>query len=460
MAGWVKVVAVVFGWGADTGFGQVPEYGDPGPHTAGWRSVTVARPNNSTFTARLYYPATGAGQNAGFDPSGGPYPAVSFGHGFLQTVDRYQSTLLHLATWGIVVIASDSEGGLFPSHSNFALDMRHCLTYLEQQNATSGALLYQGIATDRFGMSGHSMGGGASILATAADARVKALANLAAAETNPSATAQMGSIAAPVSLVSGSSDTIVPVGTNGQLMYNAGRAPKLLPVIQGGWHCGFEDVSTFGCDSGPMPRAEQLFLTRRLLASFFRLYLSGDQAAWNVVWGPGRDADNRVVTTAASGIGVAPGVATVSAFQNMEMTRGFVVTNSGPAPRSYAVLVEGAAWPAVAVPAQTGVVAPGESAAFEVRVTAPPGWLPLQTEMLVTVKSREDGGTRGWARLAAGRRCIADQDGSGSLTPNDFQAFLNAFAAGSMAADADGSGSLTANDFQAFMNAFAAGCGR
>jgi dienelactone hydrolase len=65
--------------------------------------------------------------------------------------------------------------------------MRHCLTYLEEQNADPASWLFGQVATAQFGVSGHSMGGGASILAAAADARIKAVANLAAAETNPSA---------------------------------------------------------------------------------------------------------------------------------------------------------------------------------------------------------------------------------------------------------------------------------
>ncbi len=60
--------------------------------------------------------------------------------------------------------------------------------------------------------------------------------------------------------------------------------------------------------------------------------------------------------------------------------------------------------------------------------------------------------------------CYANCDGSSgspSLTSNDFQCFINAFAAGLASANCDGSTgtpSLTANDFQCFINAFAAGC--
>ncbi len=60
--------------------------------------------------------------------------------------------------------------------------------------------------------------------------------------------------------------------------------------------------------------------------------------------------------------------------------------------------------------------------------------------------------------------CYANCDGSTSaplLTANDFQCFLNAYAANDSYANCDGSTStpiLTANDFQCFLNTFAAGC--
>jgi hypothetical protein len=60
--------------------------------------------------------------------------------------------------------------------------------------------------------------------------------------------------------------------------------------------------------------------------------------------------------------------------------------------------------------------------------------------------------------------CYANCDGSTVapiLNANDFQCFLNAFAAGSAYANCDGSVNppvLNANDFQCFLNAFAAGC--
>jgi hypothetical protein len=59
--------------------------------------------------------------------------------------------------------------------------------------------------------------------------------------------------------------------------------------------------------------------------------------------------------------------------------------------------------------------------------------------------------------------CYANCDLSSAtplLTANDFQCFLNKFAAADPYANCDGVGGLTANDFQCFLNRFAAGCPR
>ena len=137
------------------------------------------------------------------------------------------------------------------------------------------------------------MGGGASILAAAADSRIRAVANLAAADTNPSAVTAMESVFVPVSLIAGSDDSIVPVGSHGQLMYNNGFATKQLAIIQGGYHCGFMDSNILFCDSGSISRAEQLAITRHLLTAFFELHLKDDYTVWGWIWGPAMQNDSR-----------------------------------------------------------------------------------------------------------------------------------------------------------------------
>ncbi|MBK9128237.1 MAG: dienelactone hydrolase family protein [Phycisphaerales bacterium] len=436
----------------------------PGPFAGGWRTVTVTRPNSTTFNARLHYPATGAGgQNAAFDPTGGPYPAISFGHGFLQPVTQYQSTCQHLATHGYFVIASESEGGLFPSHANFAADLRHCLTWLEQQNANPASLYFQAIETQAFGLSGHSMGGGASILAAAADPRVRVVANLAAAETNPSAIAAMANVSVPVVLISGTQDSITPISTNTQPMYSAGAAPKQLPAILGGFHCGFTDGSFIGCDSGGISRSQQLAITRRLLTQSFDLYLKGDPTHWRSVWGPERDLATDVTTSAASGILVGPLDLTIAACPGSVATAPLTVTNTGSFSTSYSLSAEDSSWPVTITPAQTATLPPGASATFAVSIDTPPGVLAAQTTALVSARSDRDGGTRGWTRVTfqrpAGR---GDLNCDGVVSFDDIDAFVIALSGEAayaaaypdcqwLRADCDCDGAVTFDDIDPFV---------
>ena len=338
-----------------------------GRFRAGWRSVTVTRANNTTFTARLYYPAASAGQNTSFDPSGAPYAAITFGHGFFQAVSTYQSTLEHLSTHGYLVIATDSEGGLAPNHQNFADDIKRCLTYLEQENLNTSSVLFGQVATSKFGASGHSMGGGASILAASQDTRIKGLANLAAAETNPSAIAAMPLIGIPVSLISGSSDTVVPVASNGQTMFNAANTPKIIPVIQGGWHCGFQDANGFGCDTGTITRGQQLSETRRLLTSFFNLYVKRSDVDWKQVWGTLLE-NPLVVAQRNPGFELLPVSQTIDAPVGANTVITISVTNRGLAPERYNVFIEQRRWIVVINPQQTVLLNPNQSATITFRV--------------------------------------------------------------------------------------------
>lgn len=404
------------------------DFSQPGPYAPGWTEVSVTRPGGGSFTAVLYYPATTAGEDTPFDDMGAPYPGISFGHGFFQSVEKYQSTLEHLATWGFVVIASRSQGGLLPSHSQFAIDLSACLTYLEDQNADAGSPLYQAIATDRFGMSGHSMGGGASILATADDPRVRALANLAAAETNPSAVAAMANVDVPLRLIVGDEDTIVPIGDHTGLMYAAASAPRQMPVIQGGFHCGFIDSYTIFCDSGSISRAEQLATTRRLLTSFFELYLKGNAVVWSQVWGPAYFADDALdASSSDAGLSLMPTTQAIEGRASDTATTTLALTNDTLAATGFTLYVGDCNWPTNVTPIQTAVLAPGETAVIDIEVAIPPTG-PASDIATISAQCDVDGGTRAYATLTTQRRPVGDTDCDGDIDYFDIDPFLVALS--------------------------------
>lgn len=402
---------------------------DPGPYQAGWTEVDVRRPDNSTFKAVLYYPASTPGSGGAYDPSGAPYPAVSFGHGFLQPVEQYQSTLTHLATWGYFVMASRSAGGLFPNHAQFAEDLSSCLTFLEVENADPASPLYQQVAVERFGMSGHSMGGGASILATADDPRVKALANLAAAETRPSAVDAMPAIRVPVRLICGSEDTITPPTQHGVLMYDNGNVPKQLPLIVGGFHCGFVDEDFLFCDSGSISRETQLRLTRGALTAFFNLYLKGDQANWRLIWGPDFLADPAYDTTRSEpGAALDPPSTILRAPEGTALEVELTLRSTRLNATRYELATENNAWTTLVTPTWTPPLSNGQAAPVAVKIDIPAGPGPDADTALISARAELDGGTRTFAALETRRWYRGDLNCDDAIDFGDINPFVLALS--------------------------------
>ncbi|MFZ9914038.1 MAG: alpha/beta hydrolase family protein, partial [Phycisphaerales bacterium] len=359
----------------------------PGPFAVSQRTVTVTRPNSTTFSAQIRYPATATTASAPFNAAAGPAPAITFGHGFLTAVDLYDSTMDHLASHGYIVIATTSGGELFPNHANYALDMRYCLTWLEQQDALKSSWLFGAVDQSAFGVSGHSMGGGASALAAAADPRIKALCTLAAAETNPSSSAAMTSVQRPSRFIVGSQDTIVPPSTTAA-QYNACDAPRQTVTIAGGSHCGFIDSPIIACDSGSLPRPEQLAKTRALMLEFFDAHLRGDAEAFSTVWGAGAQvAGTSMVRDARTGASLAS--ASLSGPAGTPLSTTVTIVNNGPDATAFAPRAAGPALAAF-TPAVSAEIGAGQSAVFTVTLSS---GSPVSGSMAIDcVRTRDDAG--------------------------------------------------------------------
>jgi dienelactone hydrolase len=202
----------------------------------------------------------------------GTYPVVAFGHGFLQTSARYRSTLVGIASRGYVVVAPDSEEGFRPDHGQFADDLQLALRWARAHLPGSSRTLDAVV--------GHSMGGGAALLAADRYPAIDTVATLAAAETSPSARDASTGITVPALFVVGSEDGIVDPATT-RAMFGATPAPATFASIVGGYHCGFADSTALGglgCDSGSIPRATQLRITRGLLGDWLDARFRG--APW------------------------------------------------------------------------------------------------------------------------------------------------------------------------------------
>lgn len=104
-------------------------------------------------TYKLYYPTNlGAG--------GVRHAILTWGNGTNATPNNYNGLLTHLASWGFVVIASNSGS------TGTGTQIRDGAYYLVNQDATPGSIFYQKLDAANVGALGHSQGAGGALNAT------------------------------------------------------------------------------------------------------------------------------------------------------------------------------------------------------------------------------------------------------------------------------------------------------
>ena len=135
---------------------------------------------------------------------------------------------------------------------------------------------------------GHSMGGGAALLATAYSGNITAALLLAAAETNPSAVDAATGFGGPALIFSGGKDRVTPPADHQIPMYNALPGTcKYRVTVTDGSHCQFSENSTI-CNIGE--RTVCLFcsfldgethreLVRELMAPWLDWQVKGSETA-------------------------------------------------------------------------------------------------------------------------------------------------------------------------------------
>jgi dienelactone hydrolase len=300
----ITVLLVLTAWLVPVGparAGEPAGLAEPGPFEVATLEVTVPRTRGGegSFDARVYVPLPGD------ESVPVATPALAFGHGYLADVAWYESTLAHLASWGIVVIAPRSGGELFPDHGAFADDLLAALDWVVTASAAGEAWPGGPVDPAALGLSGHSMGGGAALLAAARDPAIGAVATLAAAETDPSAIEASAAIAAPVLFLAAADDRITPVDEHQRPMFEAkDRGPAQLRTIEGASHCGFLDLETallgLVCDDAAVGPEEQRRITREVLTAWLRHELAGDTAMAALAW-PTADNEGTQVETSGRG---------------------------------------------------------------------------------------------------------------------------------------------------------------
>ncbi len=122
-----------------------------------------------------------------FTPAAGKnLPGVAFAHDWVTSAARYHGTLEHLASWGIVAAAPNTETGLAPSVLNLAYDLGTTLDIIAGVRLGDGNI---SVHPDKLGIAGHGFGGSAAVFA-AAGLPVKPKAVIAAYPTISSPAAE------------------------------------------------------------------------------------------------------------------------------------------------------------------------------------------------------------------------------------------------------------------------------
>jgi dienelactone hydrolase len=116
-------------------------------------------------------------------------PGVAFGHDWLAGAARYSGLLDHLASWGIVAGAPDTQRGLAPSVLNFAFDLGTALDIVAGVRLGPGKI---SVHPAKLGVVGHGFGGSAAVFAAAgmsgpAGVPVRSVAALFPSVTSPPA---------------------------------------------------------------------------------------------------------------------------------------------------------------------------------------------------------------------------------------------------------------------------------
>jgi hypothetical protein len=249
------------------------------------------------FTENIYLPS-----------STGAHPLVSLTPGLQQTSAAYAPYAERLASYGIVVLMRD-DPGLFTQSQVIAADLVYVIaTWLPAQNTDSSSPLYGTVDLTKVGLTGHSRGGQATLLAAEGGLMGHVVGWFGIDPDDPGtidgfvesatvAVTTLGSIGIPTTFLGGQVTTFcTPADINYQVLYAAAPSPSVEITAVDASHTEFE-VQSACVDCAlctPMGTANPqvvLDYAVRYLTAFFARELLGDSSVGTTFQGAGATAD-------------------------------------------------------------------------------------------------------------------------------------------------------------------------
>jgi dienelactone hydrolase len=201
-------------------------------------------------------------------------PGVAFGHDWLAGAARYSNLLEHLASWGIVAGAPDTQRGLAPSVLNFAFDLGTALDIVSGVRLGPGKI---SVHPAKLGVAGHGFGGSAAVFAAAGmPAKPAAVAALFPTVTSPPAQQPAATLQVPGVIFTAPGDPKT-LNSNALLIADAWDAATLRIVSKaesGGLVEGRRLTKVVGL-AGPHRRTQRS--VRALLTGYLLYALAGDK---------------------------------------------------------------------------------------------------------------------------------------------------------------------------------------
>ena len=283
--------------------GPASDPAEPGPFSVAVSNASVtAASTGDTFSAIVATPS-----------GAGPFPVVVFGHGFQLPASQYTSYAKHLASHGYLAVIPDFPTGF---SSNFIRDAKDLVATIDAVTRGNGA---RGDAS-RGGVTGHSRGGKAAVLAAGLDARIKAVLALdpvdgaggfstcnTTTECPPAATT-LAALQIPIGYLGETLDAnggtfgqaCAPASGNFQVFYGASKPPAFAVDIKGASHMSFLDNPNCGftcsaCSTATADHDTVLALARNYEVAFFDRHLRGQAGRDSYL--TGADAQRRYVAS-------------------------------------------------------------------------------------------------------------------------------------------------------------------
>lgn len=193
--------------------------------------------------------------------NGETHPVITWGNGTGATPSMYSGLLRHLASYGFVVVCSNS------TNTGTGKAMIAGIDLMNSENNSSSSAFYQKLNMNAVGACGHSQGGGGTIN-TAKDSRVKCSVPLMPAP------AYTTGIQGPMFIIAGSADTILRPSLIKSYVFNRYKGTAVYGELQGASHMA---------PCGISPSTDIL----KYVTAWFKLYLMNETDLKGMFFGTG-----------------------------------------------------------------------------------------------------------------------------------------------------------------------------